>query len=94
MKCGGVMTLVPVGLLLTLSYFVLLSAQKAATRGLKLFGKFVAVVLWIATAVIFLTSMYYTMAMPQCSWKSKRCSMQKGMMRAPMVKPDASSYMQ
>lgn len=48
----GVLALVPVAMLLTVSFFVLFARQKTEDATLKTFGLVVAVVLWVAAAVI------------------------------------------
>jgi len=52
------MVVVPVSLLLALSFFVLLSISKAQTKGLKAFGYVVAGMLWLGVLVIFLGGVY------------------------------------
>jgi hypothetical protein len=48
----GVLALVPVAMLLTVSFFVLFTREKTEVASLKTFGLVVAVVLWVAAAVI------------------------------------------
>ena len=53
-KMAPLIAVIPISLLLTLSFFVLLSLDKAQTKKLKIFGKLVAVILWLAVLVIVL----------------------------------------
>ncbi|MEK6795465.1 MAG: hypothetical protein AABZ39_11845 [Spirochaetota bacterium] len=46
------LAIVPIAVLLTASFFVLLGVQKAETRTLKVFGIVVAVVLWVASGLV------------------------------------------
>jgi hypothetical protein len=48
----GVLALVPVALLLTVSFFVLFTRTKTEDATIKSFGLAVAIVLWVAAAVI------------------------------------------
>ncbi len=50
MSIFGLIALVPMTMLLTISFFVLLGVQKTDAKGLKGFGKFVAVLLWLCAA--------------------------------------------
>ncbi len=56
MYCMAGCFIVKVLALLTVSFFVLLSARKADSQGLKLFGYAIAVLLWILAAVVLGTS--------------------------------------
>jgi hypothetical protein len=84
------LTIVPVSLLLTLSFFVLLSVKKAETKGLKSFGYVVAGILWAAVLVILLGGVcrIASAAYPA------RCRMRKMMMQSmpmqnmPMMQKD------
>ncbi len=49
---GGTVVLVHAVILLALSFFVLLAALKNDSQGLKTFGVVIAVLLWLATALI------------------------------------------
>jgi len=57
-RVAPIMVVVPVSLLLALSFFVLLSISKAQTKGLKAFGYVVAGMLWLGVLVIFLGGVY------------------------------------
>ena len=48
----AVLALVPVAMLLTVSYFVLFARQKTEDASLKTFGLAVAIVLWVAAAIV------------------------------------------
>lgn len=47
-----ILAIIPIAVLLTASFFVLLGVQKAETRTLKIFGIAVAIVLWTASGVV------------------------------------------
>ena len=57
-RIAPIIVVVPISLLLALSFFVLLSIRKAETKGLKAFGYVVAGILWLGVLVIFLGGVY------------------------------------
>lgn len=57
-RIAPIIAVVPISLLLALSFFVLLSIRKAETKGLKAFGYVVAGILWLSVLVIFLGGVY------------------------------------
>lgn len=57
-RIAPIIVVVPISLLLALSFFVLLSIRKAETKGLKAFGYVVAGILWLSILVIFLGGVY------------------------------------
>jgi hypothetical protein len=57
-RLAGFFAVIPVSVLLTISFFVLLTVRKAETQGLKAFGFVVAAVLWFASLVVFSTGIY------------------------------------
>ena len=52
-RLAGFFVVIPISVLLTISFFVLFAARKVETQGLKAFGFVVAAVLWSAVAVLF-----------------------------------------
>ena len=57
-KMASIVVIIPISLLLALSFFVLLSIDKAQTKRLKTFGYGVAVILWLAVLVIISGGVY------------------------------------
>ncbi len=57
-RIAPIIAVVPISLLLALSFFVLLSIRKAETKGLKAFGYVVAGILWLSVLVILLGGVY------------------------------------
>ncbi|MDI6606468.1 MAG: hypothetical protein QME65_04950 [Candidatus Omnitrophota bacterium] len=58
-KIFAVYSIVPVVVLLAISFFVLLAARRAEKdRALKLFGYTVAALLWLTALVVFSTGVY------------------------------------
>lgn len=55
MKAFPYLAVVPISLLLTVSFFVLLIVNKVGVKALKVFGYVVASLLWLAAVVVFLT---------------------------------------
>jgi hypothetical protein len=66
MRIMGFLALIPVSALLTAAFFILFAVEKAAGKGLKTFGKFVAVLLITAAALIFSKGVY-TVVTGKCS---------------------------
>lgn len=54
----GLFAIIPVTLLLTVSFFVLFTLRKVENEGLKAFGYVIAVLLWIAAAIVFSAGFY------------------------------------
>jgi hypothetical protein len=57
-RMGGLIALVPVAVLLTISFFVLLVLRKLDSDGLKAFGYAVVALLWVCAALIFGIGVY------------------------------------
>lgn len=55
---GCYFSLIPATILVTISFFVLVSLQKVVSRKLKLFGAVVAVLLWLSALLILSSGMY------------------------------------
>jgi len=52
------LALVPISLILTLSFFVLYAARKVEEKGLKIFGYVVASLLWFSALLVFSGAVY------------------------------------
>ena len=75
-KISSIIAVVPISLLLTLSFFVLLSIGKAQTKGLKIFGFVVAAILWLSVSAIILGGVYGLIK----GGNKAKCMMHKKMM--------------
>lgn len=60
MRLVGLFALIPAAVLLTISFFVLVVLRKLDTQGLKTFGYVVAVLLWVAAALVISAGAYTT----------------------------------
>lgn len=60
MNLFPLMAVVPIALLLTLSFFVLLTLRKVEEKGLKAFGYVVVSFIWLAALVVFSGAVYRT----------------------------------
>ena len=60
LKLAQLMAIVPIAILLTISFFVLFTLQKIEEKGLKAFGYVVVGFLWLAASVVFLGAVYKT----------------------------------
>jgi len=74
----ALLAIVPIALLLTVSYFVLLSLRKVDEKGLKAFGFVVVSLIWLAALSVFSVAVYksaktFMHAMPK-SMCSKMCA--------------------
>ena len=58
-KLSFLIAIVPISLLLTLSFFVLSALHKIEGKGLKAFGYVVASFLWLAALVVFSGAVYH-----------------------------------
>lgn len=67
----GIMVLIPIAVLLTLSFFVLFAVEKVQSNNVKLLGKVAAVVLWVAALVALLMGIYVLSTGGPCGkyWK-------------------------
>lgn len=89
-RAAGLLLVVPVSVLLTISFFVLITLRKVEEKGIKAFGYVVVAILWLATLVVFSGGIYKIATgkpkMPPCMMMN-RGPMQM-MDRAPMPMPD------
>ncbi len=58
LKLSHLMALVPIALLLTVSFFVLVTLRKIEEKALKVFGYVVVGFLWLAALVVFSSAVY------------------------------------
>ncbi|MCX5712056.1 MAG: hypothetical protein NTY47_03160 [Candidatus Omnitrophica bacterium] len=65
MRLCGMFAFIPATVLLTISFFVLLTLRKAESQGLKAFGYVVAAFLWLSSTII-LGAGAYTLATGHC----------------------------
>ncbi len=80
MRILGFIVFIPASMLLTASFFVLFAVEKVKENGLKTFGKLVAVILIIVSALMFAKGIY-TVATGKCPMMQAMegmCSMGKG----------------
>jgi hypothetical protein len=54
----GLFAVIPIALLLTVSFFVLLSLRKVEQQGLKAFGYVIAALLWLGAVLVFSAGVY------------------------------------
>jgi len=80
MRIMGFLALIPASVLLTAAFFVLFAVEKAAGKGLKTFGKFVAVLLIVVAAFIFSKGVYtvVTGKCPMAQVMQEMCSLMPG----------------
>jgi len=76
MQCG-MFGLAKVALILTVSFFVLLAANKSDSKGMKTFGLVIAILLWISAAMGLLGRNYMTGKMGMMSGKGCPAMMDK-----------------
>lgn len=57
-KLIGIFAIIPVTLLLVVSFFVLFAVRKTDSAGLKAFGYVIAALLWLSSLLIFSTAVY------------------------------------
>ena len=54
----GLFALIPVSLLLTVSFFILFALRKTEVQGLKAFGYVTAALVWVAALLVFSSGVY------------------------------------
>jgi len=59
MKLAGVGALVQIGILLTISYFILLSAASTKNAALKKFAKLIVIFLCLVSALLVFLAVYF-----------------------------------
>ena len=89
-KLMPLLAIVPIALLLTLSFVVLLLLRKVEEKGLKAFGYVVVSFLWLASLMVFAGAMYRLGQGPQMMGK---CMMQSKMMGSMMKMPVSGAPM-
>lgn len=83
MRLSYLLAIVPISILLTISFFVLFAMRKVEGKALKAFGYVVASFLWLAALVVFSGAVYKTAK----STMAMKCMMHKNVMPA-MVTPE------
>ncbi len=58
MRLLGLVAVIPISMLLTVSFFVLIAVCKAENKGLKAFGYVIAALLWLAVILAFSAGLY------------------------------------
>ena len=58
LKLSQLMAAVPIAVLLTVSFFVLVTLRKIEEKGLKAFGYVVVAFLWLAALIVFSGAIY------------------------------------
>jgi len=76
----GIFALIPTAILLAISFFVLVVGRKLDLTALKAFGAVIAVLLWIAAALVFSTGVY-SIVSGRCPVMSMMSGMPHMMMR-------------
>jgi len=79
-KLLGLFAIVPVTLILTVSFFVLLVLRKLESSILKVFGLCVAALLWLSALLVF-SGGIYTLATGKCPMQQMMMQKHKMMMR-------------
>lgn len=98
-KALGLLTLAPTSVLLSFSFFILVVARKVDSQALKIFGYVIAVLFWIAAALIFSTGISFLgtgqqMRCPMLQNKTYRqmpAMMTQGQMQEKMQQPSISN---
>lgn len=92
----GMFAIIPAAILLTISFFVLVVVHIIDKRELKIFGRTIAVFLWVAAALVFSTGLYVvlTAAHPiTCVMKEKIRSCVMSASQAGAVQKDVGKAM-
>ncbi len=81
----GLFAIIPITMLLTVSFFVLFTIRKLNSKGLKVFGYVIAALLWTC-AVLFFSMGIYTMSTGRCPIMYKMHKMMKSPTHHKMMK--------
>ena len=87
LRLSHLLAIVPISILLMLSFFVLLSLRKVEEKGLKAFGHVVASLLWLAALVVF-SGAVFNMAKGFINVKSTMQQRMKAACMSQMMSPD------
>jgi hypothetical protein len=90
-KAVSLLALVPISVILAISFFVLVTLRKVSEKGIRAFGYGVAVLLWVAALVIIAGGIYKAdtgKPMMPCMMMGKG-PMPPMMDRSPMPMPDS-----
>ncbi len=95
LRLSYLMAIVPISVLLTVSFFVLFTLRKIEEKGLRAFGYTVASLLWLAALVIFSGAVYKTAqeSFPRKNTMSKEMMCRDGMQKDMMQKKMKMDYM-
>jgi hypothetical protein len=84
----GLFAVIPVSMLLAVSFFILFAVRKAEAQSLKAFGYVVAGLLWCAALLVFSAGIYTISTggcpMQKMMQQQKMCGMMPGMMSGKM----------
>lgn len=89
----GVLFLVPTVMLLTVSFFVLFAVGKVEEKNLKIFGRIVAILLWIVAACVLFSGIYFSFNKGQHGRMGMKDSGKCQMMNKMMDAPDMEQHM-
>jgi len=83
----GLFAIIPISLLLTVSFFVLIAVCKTENKGLKAFGYVIAALLWLAVILAFSAGLYViiTGKHPLMEMMQHHMMQMKGQMMQPMM---------
>jgi hypothetical protein len=92
-KLPQLMAVVPISVLLTVSFFVLVVIRKIEEKGLRAFGYVVAGLLWLAALVVFGAAAFGLGkdGLGAKKYRSPRSQMQMGAMPPQMMHPDGAA---
>jgi len=93
MRLSHLFAIVPISLLLTLSFFVLLTVRKIEEKALKTFGYLVVSLLWLAVLVVFSSVVYSMGRSSVLMGRIYQRNMKMGQMGQMMQKEDNMSGM-
>ncbi len=81
----GTSVLIPLTILLTVSFFVLVVARKIDIKSLKIFGYVLTVLLWLSTLLVVVSGVYAIHL--RARWEASRSTMRKSTMMPRMQQP-------
>ncbi len=73
LRFAGVFTLIPATMFLVISFFVLFAVSKIDGERLKRFGRTLAILLWVCSALVFFSGIVVSIVGPQNVMHHKIC---------------------
>jgi hypothetical protein len=85
-RFAGVFTLIPATMFLVISFFILFAVSKIESERMKRFGRALAILLWVCSALVFFCGVTLSVVGPQHVMHHKMAMLRGGMEGMPCMK--------